>query len=84
MRSGCTSFRERQILGEVLVVRCGCPRKYSFNFIKFIQEWRWLHIILSYFSEGMPRSDSEPLVEFMVVGVGCVLQDIAGNGERVV
>ena len=32
----------------------------------------------------MPRSDSEPLVEFMVVGVGCVLQEIAGNGERAV
>ena len=66
------------------MVRCGCSRKYPFNFLKFIQEGRWLHIILVYFSEGMSRSNSEPQVEFMVMGVRDVLLDVACNGERAV
>ena len=43
-----------------------------------------MHIILAYFSEGMSRSESEPLVELMVVGVRSMLLNIACNGERAV
>ena len=66
------------------MIRCRYPRKYPLNFLKFIQEWRWLHIVLSYLSEEVPRSDSEPLVEFMVVRIRGVLQEIVCNGERAV
>ena len=38
--------------------------------------------MMSIDSDGMHRSGSEPLVEFMVVGVRRVFQDFICNSER--
>ena len=38
--------------------------------------------MMSIDSDGMHQNDSEPLVEFMIVGVRRVFQDVICNSER--